>query len=95
MDMGLNNFFNHVNKLRKDPANRATAAGYVWRVIGENLAAGTGKDTAAEAFAMWKSSRDHNKNMLDPDFKDIGIGREQVPGSQYEWYWTTLFGASA
>lgn len=95
MDMGVNNFFNHVNKQGKDVGNRASAAGYRWRVIGENLAAGTGQDTAAEAFAMWKSSQEHNQNMLDGDYRDIGIGREQVPGSRYEWYWTTVFGKSA
>jgi uncharacterized protein YkwD len=95
LDMGLHNYFNHVNKQGKDAGNRASAAGYRWRVIGENIAAGTAQDTAAEAFAMWKSSNEHNQNMLDADFHDIGIGREQVPGSRYGWYWTTVFGTSA
>jgi uncharacterized protein YkwD len=95
MDMGLNNFFDHINKQGKDPGNRASAAGYRWAVIGENIAAGTVQDTAAEAFAMWKGSKEHNHNMLDADFRDIGIGREQVSGSRYGWYWTTVFGASA
>ena len=94
MDMGVNNFFNHVNKQGKDVGNRASAAGYRWRVIGENLAAGTGQDTAAEAMTMWKSSPEHNRNMLDGDYWDIGIGRERVAGSRYEWYWTTVFGKS-
>jgi uncharacterized protein YkwD len=95
LDMGLHNYFSHVNKQGKDPGNRASAAGYRWKVIGENIAAGTAQDTAADAFAMWKSSGEHNHNMLDGDFKDIGIGREQVAGSRYGWYWTTVFGTSA
>ncbi len=95
LDMGLHNYFNHVNKQGKDAGNRASAAGYRWRVIGENIAAGPVQETAAEVFAMWKSSRDHNQNMLDGDFHDIGIGREQVPGSKWGWYWTTVFGTSA
>jgi uncharacterized protein YkwD len=95
MDMGLNNYFDHVNKQGKDVGNRASAEGYRWRVIGENIAAGTAQDTAAEAFAMWQSSPGHNQNMLDSDYRDIGIGREQVPGSRYGWYWTTVFGRSA
>jgi uncharacterized protein YkwD len=95
LDMGLHNYFSHINRQKKDPGNRASAAGYPWRVIGENIAAGTAQDTAAEAFAMWKGSREHNQNMLDGAFHDIGIGREQVPGSRYGWYWTTVFGASA
>lgn len=97
LDMGLHNYFSHIGKSKrtKDPGKRASAAGYRWKVIGENIAAGTGQDTAAEAFAMWKSSNEHNANMLDGDFHDIGIGREQVPGSRYGWYWTTVFGKSA
>jgi uncharacterized protein YkwD len=95
LDMGLHNYFSHVNKQGKDPGNRAAAAGYRWKVIGENIAAGTDQDAAAEAFAMWKSSGEHNRNMLDGAFRDIGIGREQVAGSRYGWYWTTVFGTSA
>ena len=95
LDMGLHNYFNHVNKQGKDPANRAAAAGYRWRVIGENIAAGTAQDTAAEAIAMWKSSNEHNRTMLDGAFHDIGIGREQVAGSRYGWYWTIVLGTSA
>ena len=95
LDMGLHNYFNHVNKQGKDAGNRASAAGYRWRVIGENIAAGTAQDTAAEAFAMWQSSKEHNANMLDGAFREIGIGREQVPGSKWGWYWTTVFGTSA
>lgn len=95
LDMGLRNYFDHTNKQGKDVGNRASGAGYPWKVIGENLAAGTVQNTAAEAFAMWKSSKGHNQNMLDSDFREIGIGREQVPGSKYEWYWTTVFGTSA
>lgn len=95
MDMGVHSFFDHINKQGKDPGNRASAAGYRWRVIGENLAAGTSQDTAAEAFAMWRSSNEHNHNMLDADFHDIGIGRELVEGSRYGWYWTTVFGKLA
>ncbi|MEZ4564379.1 MAG: CAP domain-containing protein [Thermomicrobiales bacterium] len=95
LDMGLHGYFDHVNKQGKDPGNRASAAGYPWRVIGENIAAGYAQDTAAEAFAMWRSSKEHNQNMLDSDFHDIGIGREQVEGSRWGWYWTTVFGTSA
>ncbi len=97
LDMGLHNYFSHTGKSKrtKDPGKRASAAGYRWRVIGENIAAGTAQDTAAEAFAMWQSSNEHNANMLDGAFRDIGIGREQVPGSKWGWYWTTVFGTSA
>lgn len=95
MDMGVNNFFSHINRQKKDPGNRASAAGYRWKVIGENLAAGSEQDTAADAFTMWQNSPEHNHNMLDEDYRDIGIGREYVEGSRYGWYWTTLFGKSA
>jgi uncharacterized protein YkwD len=58
---------------------------------GENIAAGTVKDTAAEVFAMWRSSSGHNANMLRPEFRMIGIARVYDENSYYKWYWVTDF----
>lgn len=95
LDMGLHAFFDHVNKRGDDPADRAEAAGYNWWVVGENIAAGGNRDSGADAFDIWRHSPPHNSNMLDPDYTEIGIGREMTAGSKYTWYWTTLFGSSA
>jgi len=90
-DMGANNYFSHTDSLGRDPFQRMAAFGYdynTWK--GENLAAGV--DTAQSAFNMWKGSPGHNANMLNPNFKVIGIARVYTAGSTYGWYWTNDFG---
>jgi uncharacterized protein YkwD len=49
---------------------------------GENLAAGV--DSAQGAFDLWKNSPGHNANMLNANFKVVGIARP-TPGTLY-WY---------
>ena len=90
-DMGEEGYFSHTDSLGRNPSTRAQNCGYPGGA-GENIAAGTVWDTAQEAFNAWKNSPGHNANMLNGSYQAIGIGRVQVPGSQYSWYWTTNFG---
>lgn len=60
--------------------------------IAENIAAGN--SSAADTFRQWKNSPGHNKNMLNPNFRAIGIGRASKSTSKYRWYWTTTFGGA-
>lgn len=58
--------------------DRVTATGYLpaqkWRV-GENLAWGEmDKATPTEIVKDWMASDGHRANMLDPGFRDIGVG---------------------
>lgn len=71
---------------------RVEAAGYPahWTFLAENLAAGF--ETAAQVFAGWHGSEDHNKNMLTCQARAIGIARTVGEDTQYRWYWTTDFG---
>jgi len=90
-DMGANNYFSHTDSLGRDPFQRMADFGYnynTWK--GENLAAGA--DTAQAAFNLWKNSPGHNANMLNANFKVIGIARAFTEGSTYGWYWTNDFG---
>jgi uncharacterized protein YkwD len=90
-DMGVNNYFSHTDSLGRDPFVRMNAFGYnynTWK--GENIAAGT--SSAQAAFDLWKGSAGHNANMLNPDYKVMGIARVATPGSDYGWYWTNDFG---
>jgi uncharacterized protein YkwD len=90
-DMGANAYFSHTDSLGRDPFTRMAAFGYnynTWK--GENLAAGA--DSAQSAFDLWKNSPGHNANMLNGNFQAIGIGRANVAGSPFGWYWTTDFG---
>jgi uncharacterized protein YkwD len=58
--------------------------------LGENIAAG--HETALRTFDQWRDSPGHNANMLNEDFRAIGIGRHYDGGSEYGWYWVTDFG---
>ncbi len=92
-DLGVNNYFAHTDSLGRSPYSRAIDCGYP-AGAGENLAAGSAWDSAQEAFVAWQNSPGHNANMLGTYYKQIGIARVQVPGSQYTWYWVTNFGAT-
>ena len=90
-DMGVNNYFSHTDSLGRDPFVRMNAFGYnynTWK--GENIAAGT--SSAQTVFDLWKGSSGHNANMLNPNYKVMGIARDDTPGSGYGWYWTNDFG---
>ena len=66
-------------------------SGYTdYSTVGENIAAGNA--SASKTFNQWKSSPDHDKNMRDKNFAEIGIGRADKNDSKYGWYWTTTFG---
>lgn len=90
-DMATKNYFSHTDSLGRDPFKRMAAFGYTantWK--GENIAAGYA--TATAVFEGWKASAGHNANMLNPNYRVIGIGRVVKAGSRYTTYWTTDFG---
>lgn len=97
-DMGKRSFFAHDTvssphyREGAEPWDRMEAEGYDYNTYkGENIAAGF--ETAEKAFRAWRESPSHNRAMLDGKYRVVGIGRINVPGSRYGWYWTTDFGA--
>lgn len=90
-DLGAENYFSHTDSLGRDPFQRMRDFGYDYNTwMGENIAAGT--SSAQTAFDLWKGSPGHNANMLNPNYKVMGIGRAYTAGSDYGWYWTNDFG---
>jgi len=88
-DMAINNFMAHTGSDGSSPFDRAIRQGYDG-VVGENVLRGTGRGT--EAITGWKSSTTgHNENLVRPNWKAIGISREQNPNTG-EWFWATSFG---
>jgi uncharacterized protein YkwD len=75
-----------------DVAERATRAGYRWRLVGENIA--SGQATVKEVVAGWIDSPGHCANLMNPAFTEMGAGyeinRARLPGFVY---WTQVFGA--
>ncbi|MFI8824680.1 sigma-70 family RNA polymerase sigma factor [Streptomyces sp. NPDC053431] len=86
-DMAARDFFDHTNPDGDGPGERVTAAGYRWSTYGENIA--KGQRTPAEVMESWMNSPGHRANILNCDFREIGIGIHTAGGP----YWTQVFGA--
>ncbi|WP_329285983.1 CAP domain-containing protein [Streptomyces sp. NBC_00691] len=86
-DMAARDFFDHTNPDGAGPGERVTAAGYPWSTYGENIA--MGQSSPAQVMESWMNSPGHRANILNCDFKEIGIGIHSQGGP----YWTQVFGA--
>jgi uncharacterized protein YkwD len=90
-DMATNNFFAH-----QSPTNgtrigaRATAAGYNYRIVGENIAAGY--SDVNSVMAGWLASQSHCANIMEPAFVDLAVSCKINPSSTYQYYWTMVLG---
>ena len=78
-DMVAENYFDHVSPDGETPLARIKASTYLPRrsayLVGENIALGTMQlATPASIVASWMKSADHRANILNPDFRDSGIG---------------------
>ncbi len=87
-DMVAREYFEHVSPSGESLAGRLRASGYIYSsnigyALGENIAWGTLEDATPEAIvAAWMASPGHRANILDPRFRDTGIGVEaRVPSS--------------
>lgn len=91
-DMAAQRYFAHRGKDGSMAGERATRAGYSWRTVGENIAAG--QTTAADAVAAWLSSPGHCANIMHPGFTAMGgayaVRTDRRP---QRVYWTQVFAA--
>ena len=62
-------------------AGRITAAGYMWRAAGENIA--TGFQTPAGVVRAWMASTGHCQNILNPTYGNVGTGVSHRPVRGY------------
>ena len=72
-------YFSHTGRDGSTIRTRLGAAGYLPRnggwAIGENLAWGTGAlATPASIMRAWMNSPGHRENILNPEYREIGIG---------------------
>ncbi|WP_128380931.1 CAP domain-containing protein [Streptomyces cavernae] len=85
-DMAARDFFDHVDPTGADPWDRAAAAG-ITSLGGENIARGQG--TAQAVMDAWMNSPGHKANILNCDFKTLGVGVQFGDGGPW---WTQDFG---
>ena len=89
-DMVTHRYFSHADKDGRMPAERATAAGYAWRRIGENI--GAGRRSAADMVAGWIDSPGHCVNLMNPAYAEMGAAYAIRGGPRPSPYWTQMFG---
>jgi uncharacterized protein YkwD len=85
-DMAARGFFDHTDPDGRTPWDRAERAG-ISNLGGENIA--RGQADAAAVMDAWMNSPGHRANILNCDFKTLGVGVEF--GSGGPW-WTQNFG---
>ncbi|HEX3874227.1 MAG TPA: CAP domain-containing protein [Solirubrobacteraceae bacterium] len=76
-DMVAANYFDHVGSDGRGIEQRVMAAGFKGSTtrLAENLAAATGSDaTPAATVASWLASPAHRANILDPAYRQAGVG---------------------
>jgi uncharacterized protein YkwD len=92
--MALSRYFDHQSSLDSShPADRVSATDYPWHMVGENIAAG--QPTPAVVVDAWLRSPGHCKNIMNPDYTQIGLSFVQRPSSgseaQARNFWTQVF----
>ncbi|MEV7066628.1 CAP domain-containing protein [Streptomyces collinus] len=85
-DMDARGFFDHTDPDGRTPWDRAEKAG-ISNLGGENIA--RGQADAAAVMDAWMNSPGHRANILNCDFKTLGVGVEFGPGGPW---WTQNFG---
>jgi uncharacterized protein YkwD len=87
-DMSAQNYFSHTSKDGRTMSDRVIANGYTYNgyksfAVGENIA--QGQESIAEVMDGWLKSPGHCKNLLNPNFKEVGV-------AQFNRYWVQDFG---
>ncbi len=68
--------------------SRMASAGLARSWAAENLSAGS--ETLEQVLARWKASPEHDRNMLIPQIRRIGIARVDAPGTRYKRFWALV-----
>ncbi len=63
--------------------------GYQFGAVAENVAAG--QKTTDEVINDWIESPHHCANLMNPNFKDVGMAVVKKEGTKYIYYWTQNF----
>ena len=89
-DMARYNFFSHDGRDGSRPAQRVARAGYKYRAMGENIAAG--QETPNDAVAGWIKSPPHCANLMNPVYTEMGVAFAVSTTSGLGVYWAQEFG---
>lgn len=87
-DMSNNRYFSHTSKDGRSMSDRIVFAGYYFNgyksfTVGENIA--YGQQSIEEVMDGWFKSEGHCKNLMNPQFKEVGVAENHN-------YWVQDFG---
>lgn len=85
-DMADNNYFSHQSPTYGSPFDMLKANKVNYMYAGENIAI---NQTAEAAFKSWMNSEGHKKNILNPNFTELGVGIS--PKANGSYIFTQLF----
>lgn len=88
-DMAEHSFFSHRGRDGNTAEKRTEDAGYAWRRVGENVAAGQG--SPRQVVDGWLSSPGHCANIMNGNFTEMGAAYATNPDSEATIYWTQVF----
>ena len=86
-DMVNKNYFDHTSPTYGSPFDMMKQFGISYRTAGENIA--KGQKTPQEVVTAWINSEGHRKNILNPNFTNLGVGIAK--DSKGTTYWTQMF----
>lgn len=88
IDMADNGYFNHYDLYNKNPGDRLQEEGIHYQSISENIIAGYG--SAIISSHAWFNSLDHRDNILNKEYKSLGVGFTYKEDSAYKTYITQI-----
>jgi len=90
-DMAQYNYFAHEGRDGSSAADRLTRAGYGWKAVGENIAAGP--TTPESVVEGWTNSPQHCANLMAPEFREMGVAYSVNRASKAGIYWVQVLGS--
>lgn len=91
VDMAQTNVVDHVSFDGRTMADRVEATGYLFGVVGENVA--SGQIDVDQVMKDWQESSGHCENMMDERFEEVAAACVFKKNSYYKYYWTMQLGA--
>jgi uncharacterized YkwD family protein len=83
-DMNSKHYFSHTSPTYGSPFDMMRDFGVTYNSAGENIA--MGQTTAQQVVTSWMNSEGHRKNILSPNYTNIGVGYTSSGN-----YWSQMF----
>jgi uncharacterized YkwD family protein len=83
-DMNSKHYFSHTSPTYGSPFDMMRDFGVTYKSAGENIA--MGQTTAQQVVSSWMNSEGHRKNILSPNYTNIGVGYTSNGN-----YWSQMF----